>query len=88
MKTAQNVLERVRAEFVEMPGMRLTVQQVQRLCGIEATLCTTVLAALVDSRFLYIAPDGRYARSSDGDAARPRLAKAQLGVDRTIAKAS
>ena len=88
MKTTQNVLERVRAEFVEMPGMRLTVEQVQRLCGIEPTLCTTVLGELVGSRFLYVTQDGRYARSSDGDATRPRPAKAHLGVDRAIGKAS
>jgi hypothetical protein len=41
------IRSRVRAEYVEMPGMRLTLEQVQRLCGIERALCQTVLDALV-----------------------------------------
>ena len=31
----KTVLTRLRAEYLEMPGMRLTAQQVQRLCGVE-----------------------------------------------------
>ena len=31
----QRVLERLRGEYLEMPGMKLTIEQVQRLCGIE-----------------------------------------------------
>ena len=72
METTLKVLERVRAEFVEMPGMRLTAQQVERLCGIEPTLCATVLAALVAAKFLSITPDGKYARSREVDATRSR----------------
>lgn len=88
METTQNVLERVRAEFVEMPGMRLTTEQVQRLCGIEPALCTTVLAELVAAKFLLIMPDGKYARLSESDATRLRTAKAHLGIDQGAAKAS
>jgi hypothetical protein len=49
-----------------MPGMRLTAQQVQRLCGVERTICALVLGALVDERFLCVKSDGTYARSADG----------------------
>jgi len=35
MRTVQDVLTRLRAEFLEMPGLRLTPEQVQRLCGVE-----------------------------------------------------
>ena len=66
MRTMQGVLERVRAEYLEMPGMSLTTQQVQRLCGIERILCQTVLDALVDEKFLSLKPNGAYARSNDG----------------------
>ena len=38
------MMERVRAEFMEMPGLRLTPAQVQRLCGIESMMCKAVLA--------------------------------------------
>ncbi len=35
----QRVLERIRAEYLEMPGLKLTADQLQRLCGIEQTIC-------------------------------------------------
>jgi len=35
VRTLQTVTERLRAEFMEMPGLRLTSEQVQRLCGME-----------------------------------------------------
>lgn len=43
----QRVLERLRAEHLEMPGMKLRIEQVQRLCGIEPQMCRLVLEALV-----------------------------------------
>jgi len=72
-------VERVRAEYLEMPGLQLTLGQVHRLCGIERGLCEEVLGALVDEHFLYMKTDGRYARfTSDGPRARP--AKASLPI--------
>jgi hypothetical protein len=59
-------IERVRAEYLEMPGLRLTSAQVERLCGIEQTICNAVLDALVDARFLRLGTDGTYARLTDG----------------------
>jgi len=44
----KRTIERLRAEFLEMPGLRLNVKQVQRLCGVDAELCQDVLDALVD----------------------------------------
>jgi hypothetical protein len=41
-----------------MPGLRLTPEQAQRLCGVERTLCQTVLDALVAEKFLCVKPDG------------------------------
>jgi PAS domain S-box-containing protein len=65
------VLERIRAEYLEMPGLLLTLAQAQRLFGIERTLCQAVLDALVDAKFLRATSDGRYTRPVDG-AAVPR----------------
>jgi hypothetical protein len=31
----EGILRRLRGEFLDMPGLRLTPEQVQRLCGIE-----------------------------------------------------
>ena len=33
------MLNRVRAEYLEMPGLRLTPEQAGRLCGVERALC-------------------------------------------------
>jgi len=67
----QQVLERIRAEYLEMPGLRLKADQVQRLCGVERELCKNVLDALVEREFLFRKLDGTYARLIDGDITRP-----------------
>ena len=82
------MLERIRGEFLEMPGLRLTLEQVQRFCGVERTLCQAVLGALVDAKFLCVKSNGAYARVSDGEIPRPRPAKADAGVKRRVAAAS
>jgi hypothetical protein len=65
MRTVQDVIERLRAEFVEMPDLRLSSEQVERLCGVEHTMCQSILDALVDAKFLCRKPDGIYARLTD-----------------------
>jgi hypothetical protein len=55
-------IERLRAEFLEMPGLRLNLPQTQRLCGADQALCRDVLDALVDLRFLCRNADGTYSR--------------------------
>ena len=62
----EDVLNHLRAEYMEMPGLRLKVEQVRRLCGIEHTICQQALDCLVSERFLYAKSDGHYARSTDG----------------------
>jgi hypothetical protein len=74
----QQILDRLRAEYLEMPGMKLTIEQVQRLCGIEPTMCKRVLDALVRASFLCLKSDGTYVRVTEGSSPRPRLAKAAL----------
>jgi hypothetical protein len=74
---SERLLERIRAEYLEMPGLCLTSEQVQRLCGVERTICQLVLASLVDAKFLCLKANGD-ARLSDGAASRPRPAKAGL----------
>lgn len=81
-------LKRIRAEYLEMPGLRLTLEQAQRLCGVERALCKTVLDALVHEKFLCVKSDGAYARASDGGVIRPHVVKADLGAGRRIETAS
>jgi hypothetical protein len=45
-------VERVRGNFLEMPGLRLTVPQAARLWGLDVPSCEAVLAVLVRSSFL------------------------------------
>jgi hypothetical protein len=53
------LVRRVRAEYLEMPGLRLTIPQARCLFGLDAQTLDTVLAALLDARFLSRARDGR-----------------------------
>ncbi len=81
----RKTLERIRGEFMEMPGLRLTVAQAQRLCGVDHGLCKAVLEALVDAKFLCVKADGTYARSTDGDLPRARPVRADLAIHKRMA---
>jgi len=63
----RRTIERLRAEFLEMPGLRLSIAQVRRLFGVDETMCQDVLDALVDVKFLRVNSDGTYARLTDGE---------------------
>jgi len=62
------VLQRIQGEFVEMPGLRVTVPQARRLWGLDHDVCDALLGALVDAKFLARTRDGAYIRM---DNARP-----------------
>ena len=72
------VLQRIRAEYLEMPGLALRPEQVQRLCGVDGALCQSVLEALVESGFLSRRADGAYGRFRGSDVSRARAVKAGL----------
>jgi hypothetical protein len=61
--TLADAMRRVRAEFVEMPGMQLTPAQAARLWHFEPAFCDAVLSALVDTKFLIRIPKDRFARA-------------------------
>ena len=48
----QPLVDRVRGEFNEMPGLRLTPEQAARLWGLDQRACSEVLRTLVSSSFL------------------------------------
>ena len=74
------ILQRICGEFLEMPGMRSTPSQAQRLWGLDERTCLLLLEHLVDTKFLCRSVQGHYRRSSDGPATfpRPRMAKAAI----------
>jgi hypothetical protein len=49
---SERVVRRIRAEFLEMPGLCLTFEQAQRLWSLEPRICKAALTSLIDSRFL------------------------------------
>ena len=56
---------RIRSEFLEMPGLRLTVLQASRLWGLDEESCRRVIDALVGSSFLRWSAPGTIARAGD-----------------------
>jgi hypothetical protein len=73
-----HILQRIRAEYIEMPGLSLKPEQVERLCGIDRAMCHRALEILVASGFLSMRADGAYGRDRNPDIARARPAKAML----------
>jgi len=74
----RQAFDRIRAEYLEMPGMRLTPAQVQRLSGVDVSICALVLDDLRRAQFLCKGLDGSYARPSDGSGqVRSRVARAE-----------
>lgn len=57
------LVERVRSEFLEMPGLRLTPAQAARLWGLDATVVSHVIDALVADTFLRRTPAGTIVRA-------------------------
>jgi hypothetical protein len=53
----------IRSEYDEMPGLRLTRAQVQRLWLLDPAACDDVLRALVDAGYLRLTAGG-YVRGS------------------------
>jgi len=58
---SEELLRRVRAEYLEMPGLRLTAPQAQCLFGLDSETCDALLATLLDSKFLIRTHTGLFA---------------------------
>ena len=61
----EQLVKRVKGEFVEMPGLRLTIEQGSRLWGLERDQCETLLHSLVHRKFLTVTAAGKYGRATD-----------------------
>ena len=57
------VVHRVREEFLEMPGLRLTPAQATRLWGLEREMAQAVIERLVACAFLRWTAAGAVARA-------------------------
>jgi hypothetical protein len=58
--TFTRLLLRARAEYLEMPGLRLTTRQAARLWSLDREVCNAILQQLTASGFLGQTPDGAF----------------------------
>ena len=59
-----SVVRRAQAEYLEMPGLRLTSAQAQRLWGLDRRTCEELLTELTSAHFLARTRDGSFVLSS------------------------
>jgi hypothetical protein len=59
----RDVIDLMRMEYAEIPGLKLTFWQAQRLWNLSGEQCARALAALTASGFLAQTRDGAYIRS-------------------------
>ncbi len=57
------IISRIRSEYHEMPGLKLTPRQAQRLWALDRNMCERLLALLLSERFLKKTADGAFVRA-------------------------
>lgn len=62
MSLSTSLLNRVKSEFIEMPGLRLRIDQAQRLWNLDRPSCELLLRSLVEAKFLDRGRDEAYGR--------------------------
>jgi len=60
------MLQKIRNEFVDLPGLRLTAQQAKRVWELDESNCRRLLATLVEKKFLRQNEHGSYLQSPTG----------------------
>jgi len=58
------LLQRVRDQYRNVPGLTLTKPQATRLLGVAPSVCAAMFRALVSEQFLSRTADGRFVQSS------------------------
>lgn len=74
MFSNSRLIERIRAEYAAMPGLKLTREQVCRLWGVDSDACAAALDALLAEGLLHRTGTGKYV-------ALPRPAGAGITVE-------
>ncbi len=73
-----DLFHRARAEFREMPGLRLTFSQMQRLWTLDDPTCQALVERLLHSRVLTRTPSGHYVRFGVQAHIRPKRPPARF----------
>jgi hypothetical protein len=78
----ERLVARVRGEYREMPGLRLTRAEASRFWQVDETTCDAIVRALVNEGFLRRTVAGRFVAAASGEA----TAKADFsGLRRRVA---
>ena len=81
------ILNRIRGEFREMPGLRLKREQAQRLWSLDEAQCQRLLDMLIQAGFLARSSDGLYGLpSAVGTMPQLPMAKVTQAVTALVAK--
>jgi hypothetical protein len=60
------IVRRVHGEFLEMPGLTLSVAQAARLFSLPSSVCARVFGELIEGHWLRVTIDGQYALLNNG----------------------
>ncbi len=63
LKRLAPLVQRIEGEYYEMPGLKLTEAQAQRLWDLDPDTCHIVLVTLMQRRFLRRTASGMYVRA-------------------------
>jgi hypothetical protein len=75
-----DTLCRVKGEFLEMPGLRLTEAQARRLWGLDMATCAALLDVLIAARFLFRTSDGAFMRIEHARPLKAKLSSRATGL--------
>jgi len=62
-QTIRTLMEQVRAEYAEMPGLSVTLPQAQRLWAVDRATCEEAFGRLVSSGVLRKTTKGHFVRA-------------------------
>ena len=81
------LLDRIKGEYREMPGLRLTLPQAQRMWQLDAADCEAALHTLVHEGFLGVTEDDTYVALPITARVRLRTLKADFEPSRVRRRA-
>jgi hypothetical protein len=85
MPPLESLIARIRGEYREMPGLRLTFAQACRLWQMDAPTCEAVLERLMRDAFLYKTDNGSYiaVSSTSSPQLKTRLRRERVSLPRS-----
>lgn len=63
----EDCVQRIRAEYLDLPGLSLTARQTQRLLNLDSGACQRVLDMMIRDEFLRRTPQAQYVRDDCAD---------------------